>query len=221
MYYSVSFSYFPIFVSHRKRLTLNIHTKCVPCALYCTFTFLQDLHRVSDFQREAMLDSPSETDQHCKKKRHKTPTWVILTFEFSYAEWGKGPIQERFKTKSFWKITLRVEVQSIICVGEIKAYINNKISLLCFCTNSYTKQTYINICCAIQNIWSWICIQKLSFEDRTFQTSATIKRKTENINFWKVWKDCYSNLTMGTCSVTPPTQSWTLRGHKSFAVMQR
>lgn len=99
--------------------------------------------------------------------------------------------------------------------NKIKAYIKNKISLLCFCTNSYTKQTYINIFCAIQNIWSWICIQKLSFEDWTFQTSATIKRKTENINFWKVWKDCYSNLTMGTCSVTPPTQSWTLRGHKS------
>lgn len=31
---------------------------------YRTFTFLQDLHRVSNFEWEAMLDGPSETGQH-------------------------------------------------------------------------------------------------------------------------------------------------------------
>ena len=65
-------------------------------SLYCTFTFLQDLHRVSDFQWEAMLDSPSETGQHYKKKKekNKTPTLVILTFECSYAEFEKDLIKK-------------------------------------------------------------------------------------------------------------------------------
>lgn len=38
-------------------------TLCV-CVHACTFAFLQDLHRVSDFQREAMLNGPSEAGQH-------------------------------------------------------------------------------------------------------------------------------------------------------------
>ena len=41
---------------------------CVLCVHACTFAFLQDLHRVSDLQREAMLDGPSEARQHWRQR---------------------------------------------------------------------------------------------------------------------------------------------------------
>ncbi len=40
----------------------------------CTFTFLQDLHRVTNLQRQAMLHRSSKTDQHCSTKK---PSWSI------------------------------------------------------------------------------------------------------------------------------------------------
>lgn len=47
-----------------------------------TFTFLQDLNGVSNFQWEAVLDSPSETGQNWGEHRHTTPTSARFTTVF-------------------------------------------------------------------------------------------------------------------------------------------
>lgn len=96
---------FTSLLKHNQLFSLHVlfrfKNQCVPC-VHSTFTFLQDLHRVSDFQREAMLDSPSETGQHCNNKKTQNAHMNCVFFPFllcSYAELENGHRAIQSKTR--------------------------------------------------------------------------------------------------------------------------